>query len=353
MNLHPFVRALLWPFSILFEVIVRARAWLFQSGVVRQKRLKGVVISVGNLTVGGTGKTPMVIWLAERSASLDRSVGVLTRGYRGHADAGAAISTSAERKTLPGVFSDEVWLIWRRLGEKVRLGVGPNRAEWGRRLEKEGADWFILDDGFQHLRLARDADIVMVDATDPFGGDLLLPAGRLREPRSALARADVIVITRSDHSPELEKELRRLTAAPIFYARVEPDGIFHAASLMIGPEMRDWHGRAFFAFCAIGNGVAFFEDLARWAIRTVGQMAFPDHHVFQAADVLEIERRAAEAGAEALICTEKDVFNFRNLRHWALPVYYCQVRQELTDPEGFWKTVLGAVERNRQQGSAR
>ncbi len=349
MNLHPILRAILWPVSLLFDAIVRIRAWLFRSGIIPSKRLDGVVISVGNLTVGGTGKTPMVIWLAERSARAGHKVGVLTRGYRSQADDGAAHSTPAEREKMPHVFSDEVWLIWRRLGEKIRLGVGPNRFAWGRRLAKEGVDWFILDDGFQHLRLARDADIVMVDATDPFGGGLLLPAGRLREPRSALARADVIVVTRSDHSPELEKELRPLTQAPIFYARVEPDGIFHAASLMIGPEMLDWQHRSFFAFCAIGNGAAFFEDLARWSIRTVGHLAFPDHHSFQAADVQEIECRASEAGAEALICTEKDVFNFRNLRHWSLPVYYCQIRQELTDPEGFWKAVLDTVERKRKR----
>jgi tetraacyldisaccharide 4'-kinase len=321
---------------------------LFRWGWIPQKRLEGIVISVGNLTVGGTGKTPMVIWLAERSARAGHSVGVLTRGYRSQADTGAAKPLTKERESLPVVFSDEVWLIWRRLGEKVRMGVGPNRFAWGCRLAHEGINWFILDDGFQHLRLARDADVVMVDATDAFGGGLLLPAGRLREPPSALGRADVIVITRSDHSPELEKELRQFTAAPIFYARVEPDGIFHAASLMIGPEMHDWHKRAFFAFCAIGNGTAFFEDLARWSIPTVGHMAFPDHHAFRASDAAEIERQANAAGAEALICTEKDVFNFRNLKNWTLPVYYCQIRQEMTDPEGFWKVVLSAVEQNRQ-----
>jgi tetraacyldisaccharide 4'-kinase len=351
MNLHPVLRALLWPFSILFSGVVRVRAWLYRNRILPQKRLPGVVISVGNLTVGGTGKTPMVIWLAEKSARAGHNVGVLTRGYRSQELSGVATQSAAERKTLPGAFSDEVWLIWRRLGEQIKLGVGPDRFAWGRRLAQEGVDWFILDDGFQHLRLARDADIVMVDATDPISGGLLLPAGRLREPRSALARAEVIVITRSDRSPELERELRGLTGAPIFYARVEPDGIFHAASLMIGPEMRDWHNRAFFAFCAIGNGAAFFEDLARWSIRSVGHLAFPDHHAFQASDVEEIERQAKKAGAEALICTEKDVFNFRQLQNWSLPVYYCQIRQELTDPEGFWQAVLTAVTLKRQPKS--
>ena len=109
MNLHPILRALLWPLSLLFEGVVRVRSLLFRSGIVPQKKLDGVVISVGNLTVGGTGKTPMVIWLAERSASAGHSVAVLTRGYRSQADAGAAISNSVERAPLPVAFSDEVW----------------------------------------------------------------------------------------------------------------------------------------------------------------------------------------------------------------------------------------------------
>jgi tetraacyldisaccharide 4'-kinase len=336
--LHPILRALLWPFSFAFEAVVRVRGFFYRAGIFRQKRLQGVVISVGNLTVGGTGKTPMVIWLAERAAVAGHSVGVLTRGYRGQAD------SSGEN-----VVSDEVWLMRRRLTDKIRLGVGADRVAAGLRLEKDNVDWFILDDGFQHLWLARDADIVMVDATDPFGGGWLLPAGRLREPRSALARADVVVITRGDSAPELEQELRRWTAAPIFYARVELDSIVHVAVLMKGQEVPDARKRSFFAFCAIGNGAAFFSALARWEIRAVGQLAFPDHHFFRAKDAREIERRAKEAGAEALICTEKDVFNFRHLRNWSLPMYSCQIRQELTDAEGFWKAVLGAVEQKRQE----
>ena len=341
MNLHPILRALLWPLSIVFEAVVRLRAFFYRAGIFRQKRLKGVVISVGNLTVGGTGKTPMVMWLAERAASMGHCVGVLTRGYRGQADSGAE-----------NAVSDEVWVMRRRLGEKIRLGAGADRVASGLRLEKDGVDWFVLDDGFQHLRLARDADIVLVDATDPFGGGWLLPAGRLREPHSALARADVIVFTRGDSAPELEQELRRWTAAPIYYARVELNGIFHAAPHEINAELGEWQKRSFFAFCGIGNGKAFFSDLTRWGIRTVEQLAFPDHHVFQAADAQDIEGRAKASGAEALICTEKDVFNFRHLREWSLPVYYCQIRQEVTDAEGFWKTILGIVERKRQ-GSRR
>ncbi len=135
---------------------------------------------MGNLTVGGTGKTPMVLWIAERLAAEGKKAAILTRGYRGTDDANS-----------PGVpQSDEVALLRERLSGKVQIGVGADRFKNGEVLARHGVDWFVLDDGFQHLKLSRDADVVLVDATDPFGGGMTLPAGRLREPVSALRRAE-------------------------------------------------------------------------------------------------------------------------------------------------------------------
>src|SRR5271170_3223203 len=202
------LRTILLPLSVLYGGLARARAALYRRGVFRSRRLKGVVISVGNLTVGGTGKTPMVLWLAERLAAEGHRPAILTRGYRG--------AGQSDASGLPT--SDEVALLRERLGARAQLGVGKDRYASGRTLERHGASWFILDDGFQHLALGRDADIVLIDATDPFGGGQLLPAGRLREPRTALARADVVVITRSEHAPALETVVGRFTDAPIFYA---------------------------------------------------------------------------------------------------------------------------------------
>src|SRR3989454_7680385 len=179
---------LLWPASLVFEVIVRLRGWCYRRGVFKQRRLRGVVISVGNLTVGGTGKTPMVLWIAERLIAEGKPVGILTRGYRGGRPAGGG-------GKLGG---DEGALLRERLRRKARFGIGADRYRKGLMLERHGVEWFVLDDGFQHLRLARDADIVLIDATDPFGGGFLLPAGRLREPKSSLSRADIVVVTRSE-----------------------------------------------------------------------------------------------------------------------------------------------------------
>ena len=262
MKVLPALRVLLWPAAVVFGVVVRLRARMYRLGLFRQKRLKGAVISVGNLTVGGTGKTPMVLWLAERLLARGRRVAILTRGYRGQGDD-----------------SDEVRVLRNRLGERVRFGVGANRYAAGRGLENE-VDCFILDDGFQHLQLARDVDIVLIDATTPFAGGRLLPAGRLREPRSALGRANVVVITRSVRAPGLESAVRRHTAAPAFYAQTVPVNVLDALWKEGSPEIPAWAGKKCFAFCAIGNPASFFDDLQRWGVQLVGTAEFPDHNRF-------------------------------------------------------------------------
>ena len=342
MTNSPALQALLWPFAVAYDVIVRVRASLYGRGLFRAKRLDGTVISVGNLTVGGTGKTPMVLWLAERLASEGHRPAILTRGYRG--------SGQSDAHGLPT--SDEVALLRERLGARAQLGVGKDRYAIGRTLERHGAKWFILDDGFQHLELDRDADVVLIDATDPFGGGRLLPAGRLREPKSALDRADVLVITRSEHAPAIESVVRRFTEAPIFYARTQLEAVLRLPALQVPLPDGDLTRVNFFAFCGIGNSGAFFDDLARWGVRVKGRRAFGDHHRYAAAETEGLERDALAAGAEAMICTEKDVFNLRDALPERLPVYACRIGLELREPDRFWQTVMGTVERRRRKVAA-
>jgi len=333
---------MLRPLAATYGGVMRLRASLYRRGLLRSKRLEGTVISVGNLTVGGTGKTPMVIWLAERLAAEGHRAAILTRGYRGEGQSDA--------RGLPT--SDEVALLRERLGPHAQLGVGKDRFATGRTLERHGAKWFILDDGFQHLALARDADVVMLDATAPFGGGRLLPAGRLREPRAALARADVVVITRSEHAPAVEAVARRFTQAPIFYSRTELDAVLRVPALQVAlPEM-DRTQAKFFAFCGIGNPAAFFDDLVRWGFRLVGRRGFRDHHRYTPADAEELERAAVIAGADAMLCTEKDVFNLRDAGPARLPIYACRIHLSLSDGEGFWRAVLGAVQLHRREAGA-
>lgn len=329
--------SLLWPFSVAYGAVARLRARAYGKGLFRRRRLNGVVISVGNLTVGGTGKTPMVLWIAERLLAEGKSVGILTRGYRGK-----TVDAIEDESKTPGgpemlSTSDEVQLLQSRLGNRVEFGVGTDRYETGVVLAGRGVGWFILDDGFQHLQLAREVDIVLVDASKPFGGGHLLPAGRLREPRTALKRADLIVITRSGHAPAVESVVQRHSAAPIFYARTELASVYSPAhSQLTALEAPD---KVFFAFCGIGNPVAFIADLRDWGFQIVGHKFFPDHHRYSLSDITAIEKEARKAGATSLICTEKDSFNLRGTVT-SLELCVCSITLHIDREEDFWSAVM-------------
>ena len=329
MMLPPLLRWLLWPASAIYGLLARLRVTLYRRGLLRQRRLRGIVISVGNLTVGGTGKTPLVQWIGGRLLDEGKRLGILTRGYKG-----------------AGAMSDEVALLQSRLGRRAHFGVGKDRFHRGRMLERHGIEWFVLDDGFQHLRLARDVDILLLDAADPFGGGWLLPSGPLREPRSALARADMIVITRSEHSPALESIVRRHTGAPIFYAQTNLDAVF-SYPLTPGAPAVSPAARKFLAFCAIGNPAAFFADLRRWGFEVVGEIPFPDHHRYSPQDLDLVARRASAASADALLCTEKDIFNLPIPAFPSLPVFFCRISLAPALPELFWQTLMLTIARNR------
>jgi tetraacyldisaccharide 4'-kinase len=249
--------------------------------------------------------------------------------------------------------SDEVALLRERLSGKVKIGVGADRYKNGDILARHGTEYFVLDDGFQHLPLARDADIVLIDATDPFGGGLTLPAGRLREPISALGRADVVVITRSVQAPApaIEAMVKRHTKSPIFYATTKLENVLRVPQLVVALPSNDWHHARFFAFCGIGNPTAFFEDLRRWGFQLVGERSFADHHVYDAREMNDLELAAAGCGADALICTEKDVWNLRHVQATAMPVYCCRISLELPVEE-FRDAITHAVSR-RRNGAAR
>ncbi len=340
-------QSLLWPFTLPYAAAVSLRTRAYRSGLLRQKRLDGVVISVGNLTTGGTGKTPMVLWIAERLAAEGKRVGILTRGYRGTTHSvGRGMNDSGA--TQGDSSSDEVQLLRHRLGNRVAIGVGANRFERGSELAKKDIEWFVLDDGFQHLALARDVNIVLVDATNPFGGGYLLPAGRLREPRSALARADIIVITRSEYTPAVEATIRHYSAAPIFHAwpRLDAISTVDAATTPNPPAdiAEKLRGEKMFAFCGIGNPSAFVEDLRSWGYTVAGSKFFPDHHRYSQQDIQHVEAAARDAGATALICTEKDKFNLADVRWESENVWFCRISLQVSRDEEFWRAVKAKAE---------
>jgi tetraacyldisaccharide 4'-kinase len=328
MDLSPAIRLLLWPLALLYGSYVRLRAWLYSRGWLKQKRLKGMVISIGNLTVGGTGKTPMVIWLAEKLLAQGKRVAILSRGYR------SANGTS-----------DEIEMMRERFQDRVAFGVGKNRLVQGRSLEaQQEIDVFLLDDGFQHLQLARDIDIVLLDASREMGKERLLPAGRLREPLSALSRANLVVFTRMENAPGAREAIERLGRFPVFAAETRLLGfrlfggdrtMFPADSIGAGP---------FFAFCGIGNPEAFFRDLESWHVPVTGSRKFRDHHRYVPEDIALLERAASQANARAFLTTAKDAQNLAGLAFPSKPVYVSMIDLKLIPESEF----LAAIERALQ-----
>lgn len=325
MNPSPFLRDLFWPFSLLYGAGAHTRVWMYRKGWLKQKHLKAAVISIGNLSVGGTGKTPMVIWLAEKFLAQGKHVAILSRGYRGSQGT-----------------SDEVELMRFRLRNRVAIGVGKNRFAQGNRLEaQQPVDIFLLDDGFQHLQLARDLDILLLDASRPMRGEPLLPAGRLREPLSAMSRANVVVFTRTEVVPGTPEAIEKLSHFPVFAAttrllgfRRYGGGIQLESAAAIG-------GGPFFAFCGIGHPEAFFRDLQTWGLSISGRAVFADHHRYTEQDVLKIKQAGTDRGAKAFITTEKDAQNLSALKFEEVPLFISVIDIAVSPEADF----LGILER--------
>ena len=334
MKLPVALRAALYPLSRIYGRLVSLRKLSYARGWLARRRLKAMVISVGNLTVGGTGKTPMVLWLAEKFLDENKRVAILSRGYRGGKNNG-----------------DEIALLKQRLGNRVLFGVGPDRYAAGRSLEaRQPIDVFLLDDGFQHLQLARDLDILMLDGSCRLRNEWLLPAGALREPVASCRRADILVVSR-----RFERSQAGAAGAHkflIFYAHTRLLGFRrfgcarHAAPLApseLGPG-------SLLAFCGIGNPQAFFTDLERWHVPVIESRTFPDHHKYSRRNLQQLERAARTKGAAGLVTTEKDAHNLPSLGA-VIPIWIAVI--DLVFPaESELLAAIGRVLRTRRGAAA-
>ncbi len=273
----------------------------------RARKLPVPVVSVGNITVGGTGKTPVTIELLRRFR--DRHPGLLTRGYG--RDTRRNVMVAGPNSPIPvSMTGDEAQLCRRETG--VPIGVGADRYEAGSELlamTKVGI--LFLDDGFQHLQLKRDFDLVLIDASNPFGGGYALPLGRLREPLEGLARASAFLITRSDQAPNtkaIENTLRRYNkTAPVFRSLVIPTRWVGAAGAVI--EARDLANASVVAFCGIANPQSFRKALQQAGIAPIEWYIYDDHHRYTPSEIRRLARRAADVGADTLLTTAKDAVN--------------------------------------------
>jgi tetraacyldisaccharide 4'-kinase len=283
----------LLPLSALYGLAMRIRNWHYDraASVVR---VGAPVLSVGNITVGGTGKTPLVIELVRRLLAVGRRPAVLTRGY-GAAGGSTADEVAELRLAIPA----------------VPVLAGADRADRARRaLAENAADCFVLDDGFQHRRIGRDLDLVVIDTLAPWGGGRVLPAGRLREPLDALRRADVVVLSRANQAvpavlAEIEAVLRRLVpSAALLGSRVEASGVAGQDGASV--EVESLAARTVLPVCGIGNPRTFARLVEVLAPRRVEPLVYCDHHAYTAADVAAIVDAARRRGAHAVLTTRKD-----------------------------------------------
>jgi len=340
-----FVRLLLWPLALVYRAALTARNTLYRLRVLGRRRLGVPVISVGNLTAGGTGKTPMVEWLVHWLLESGRKPAVLSRGY------GAA---------RPRELNDEAKLLARNTPDLIHV-VDPDRVRGGRRAVKEyGADCLVLDDGFQHVRLERDLDIVLIDALDPFGGGRLLPAGALREPLTALKRAHVVGITRADLAgpdacAELLAHLRDYAPGACFFqAAYEPTRLDPVGKGVSEPP--EWlRGKRVFAFCGLGNPAAFFEALERLEPVSLDGTALDDHTPYPRELVDRLSRKCAEVQAEAAVTTQKDAVKVEGQWPGPLPLLALRVRMRIMSgqaelTEALREVLRGTCARSKRKG---
>jgi tetraacyldisaccharide 4'-kinase len=320
------------------------RALLYEAGWTARGQLGSKVVSVGNIAWGGTGKTPFVIWLAQRLNTAGLRTSILTRGYR---------RTSQERVRVlpPGSDAktavhdgDEVQLYLRHL-PGTAVGIAASRLQAGRELEKRfQIDLHLLDDGFQHLALMRDLDIVLIDASNPWGGRAGFPS-LLRESPRALKRASAIVLTHCESSSRdqiesLQSALRRYNAeAPQFLASTR---LLHLASTTGGHSrtLEEVRNTRCLAFCGIGSPGHFLRMLEQSGLSCVAHRFFGDHHRYSASDLEQLENRARSSRADCLITTEKDVMNLSEQAHVPLPLYFAEIGIEVQD-EGILLAWLG------------
>ncbi len=317
------------PLSATFGAIVKTRNALYDRGVFPVERLQWPVISVGNLSVGGSGKTPFTILLGEQLQARQIAFDILSRGYK-RQSAGVKL---VETNGTAAEFGDEPLLLAEKL--RVPVIVGEDRVAAGRFAEKTFAEaglrpahgdaWFhVLDDGFQHRRLARALDIVLVNPEDL--DDRLMPMGRLREPLTALARADVIVIPENMPAEKLLP-----FGKPIWQVRRRLEierGQIPVRSIVV---------------CGIAKPERFLDDLRRAGIHSAAEVTFPDHHAYTSSNIEHLLRLREQHNSDGFLATEKDAINLRPHRARLEPLVTVPLKMELLDADAAINAMLATI----------
>ena len=326
-GLHPFL-------------VLGTRAYL-RLRARKRKRLPRPVISVGNITVGGTGKTSMVRLLLEHLEEAGFRVALLYRGYGRKIERSVSLRCGVGRLPDPGLYGDEPCMVWR-WSENCGIFIDENRYEAGlAAMEEYSPDLFILDDGLQHLSLERDLEITLIDCTNPFGNGRLLPFGMLREPLPALTRAHLIVLTRCGQS-DLTESTEALVSSiapstPVVRTTPEPYRLLSARAEE--SDVKGLRDRSVYLFSGIGNHASFLMTALECGARVKGHVQFPDHHWYAEHEIQRLGEECRARGAEWLLTTEKDLVRIPGVKTPA-PLRALAVKISiLSGAEALWSRV--------------
>lgn len=331
------------PLSALYSRILESRARRYASGLAVSHRLPGPVISVGNLTLGGTGKTPFVEFLARRFRFEGRRPAILSRGYGRRSRRVVVVSTGQGPREEASEGGDEPVELARRLPGVV-IVVARHRVDAAHVAEQLGADLFLLDDGYQHLAVRRDVNLLLLDAADPFGGGKFPPLGRLREPLSGLARADAFVFTRVERGAPAAATLATVKEwnpdATIFTARFRTIGLWdEKGSRLEGPGLIE---RRFVAVCGVAQPESFAATLSELDLSAEETIVFADHHRYRERDLKRIRKAAERTGSTWILTTEKDAVKLSGRLN--LPIAIARLAVEVVEP-GFFSFLSARLPR--------
>lgn len=338
------LRILAFPLAPLYGGVVKVRNRSFDAHPERAAKAGRPVVSIGNLSLGGTGKTPVTLFLAEALQRQGWSNAVLSRGYGGRRQTDPM---AVDPATPPGQAGDEPALMARRLGPG-RVVVARRRIEGARLAAALPASprCLLLDDGFQHRALHRDLDLLVLDGVKRWGNGRMVPLGDLREPASSAARAHALVVTRAARAPMAEIRAwweRHGSGGPVFTVDFAITALreWDSGARLALPDPRN---RAFLAFCALGHPEAFLADLMLAGVRWVADRTFRDHHAVTPKELRQLQQQAREAEAEALVCTEKDAVKLgaAHASGLELPLYVAE--QSLVGGDDLLQWVLERLE---------
>ncbi|ODS32570.1 MAG: tetraacyldisaccharide 4'-kinase [Candidatus Scalindua rubra] len=341
------IRSSLSAFTYPYLVVLNTRNFLYRNGIAKSKSLPVKVISIGNITTGGTGKTPLVEYLARYLHKSNKKVAILSRGYGDNNLSMADDNMSNEDNNFKKQhFINDEYLILRENLKDVPVLLGKDRVKNGEKaIRDHDVDCLILDDGFQHLRIKRDLDIVVIDSLNPFGGEVLIPRGSLREPLKNLKRADLFVLSHCNQTNEhnlksIYAKLHHINIdTPICESIHKPLHIENIRdSSILEPELLK--GKRIYGLSAIGNPESFAFTLKELGADLIKHRVFHDHHTYTQSEIDEVISDAKTLGTDAILVTQKDIVKIRNMNTKDANILSLKIEIQITKGMEFYEEYI-------------